>query len=366
MNATLRNLGIIKQSTCLKFKVWSPTSVRMIQPNTSPCSPPLLFGDGDAACQTDSRVFGEQMDLVAPGVNAYDPIGQARSFSSKINTLQLPQLNLVATSISPTYIDRARTQNATLMVPIAGEFNNFLEGRQHLCGVGLGSMFFPQGSGQFKGGGGHRGLVALQFDPLMLEKTARTMLGLPCNAAIDLKLQNPRIAPLTVAGQPFCTVLQHVGALIDLHQRDAKVLTHLGLQDLLYRHIAMMLRPEAFLLHTSRPRTAADSAALVTQLCDYMRAHLESGLALTDLEAFSGLSARSLQLAFKKHAGCGPMQWLRTQKLHKIHEKLSSADSSESVASLAVAYFPNLGDFARYYQREFGELPSQTRTRRLH
>ncbi len=97
-----------------------------------------------------------------------------------------------------------------------------------------------------------------------------------------------------------------------------------------------------------------------------MRAHLDAGLTLSDLETFSGLSARSLQLAFKKQLGCGPMQWLTAQKLHKIHAKLICADGIESVTSLAVAYFANLGDFARYYRRQFGELPSQTRARRSH
>lgn len=113
------------------------------------------------------------------------------------------------------------------------------------------------------------------------------------------------------------------------------------------------------------PRTAADSAALVAQLCDHMHANLEAGLTLTDLEAFSGLSARSLQLAFKKQLGCSPMQWLTVQKLHKVHDKLLSAHTHESITSVAVTYFTNLGDFARYYRRQFGELPSQTRARRL-
>ena len=304
------------------------------------------------------------MNRHAPGVNAYDPIGSVRNFSSKISTLQLPDLQVIAAAISPTHIDRSLTQDATLMVPIAGDFNNSLDGRLHRCGVDLGSMFFPQGSGQFKGGGSHRNLVVLQFTPQLLETTARAMLGLPSHAAIDLKLQNPRVAPLTVAGQPFGTVLQHIGALVDLHQRNAKVLTQLGLQDMLYRHIALMLQPEVFLVPTGHPRTTADSAALVAQLCDFMHAHLESGLTLTDLEAFSGLSARSLQLAFKKQLGCSPMQWLTVQKLHKIHKKLLNTHTTESVSALAVAYFSNLGDFARYYRRQFGELPSQTRARR--
>jgi transcriptional regulator GlxA family with amidase domain len=169
-----------------------------------------------------------------------------------------------------------------------------------------------------------------------------------------------------VGGQPFGTVLQHVGALIDLHQCDARVLTQLGVQDMLFRHIVMMLRPEVFLSQAARPRTTADGTTLVAQLCDYMRAHLDAGLTLTDLESFSGLSARSLQLAFKKQLGCSPMQWLTEQKLHAIRAKLANADTPESITSLAVAYFPNLGDFARYYRRQFGELPSQTRARRPH
>jgi AraC-like DNA-binding protein len=333
---------------------------------TNPIFSTLLFGESDALLQADVRVFGDQMNQVSPGVNAYDPIGPVLDFNSKIKNLQMPALSLATTFISPSYIDRDKTQNATLMVPLAGEFNNCLDGRLHRCGVGQGSMFFPQGSGQLKGSGSHRNLAILQFDPLTLEKAARAMLGLPGHASMDLKLQNPRVVPLTVAGQPFSTILQHVGALIDLHQRNAKVLTQLGLQDMLYRHIAMMLRPEAFVAEASRPRSAADSVVLVAQLCDYMREHLEAGLTLTDLETFSGLSARSLQLAFKNHAGCSPMQWLTAQKLDKIREKLLTADASQSVTSLAVAYFPNLGDFARYYRRQFGELPSQTRAKRVH
>ena len=336
----------------------------MSLPLYAPTSPMLLFGESDASRQTDYKVFGDRMNQASPGVNAYDPIGSPSKFSSKINILKLPAMQAVAVVMSPTYIDRSSVPGAMLMVPLAGEFNCFLEGRQHLCGADLGGMYFPQGIGRFKGSGGNRSQVSLQFEPLLLEKTARAMLGLPGNAVLDLQLENPRVTPLAVAGQPFSTVLQHVGALVDLHQRDAKVLTQLGLQDMLYRHIAMMLRPEVFLIQDTLPRSSSNtSAALVAQLCDYMLAHLEAGLTLTDLEVFSGLSARSLQLAFKKQLGSSPMQWLTEQKLHTIRAKLVNADAAESITSLAGGYFPNLGDFARYYQRQFGELPSQTLAR---
>ena len=325
----------------------------------TPAFPSLLFGERDATRQTCIKVFGDQMNRASPGVNAYDPIGSSSSFGSKINAVKLPAMQLVAVALSPSYVDRAFTQIATLMVPLAGQFNCSLDGRSHLFGDSLGSMYFPQGSGQVKGGGNTRSQVSLQFEPQLLEKTARAMLGLSCHAVLDLQLDNPRVALLTVAGQPIGTTLQHVGALIDLHQRDATVLTQLGIQDMLYRHIAMMLLPEPFVHPTDHPRSSA-SAALAAQLCDYMQAHLDAGLTLTDLEVFSGLSARSLQLTFKKQLGCTPMQWLTEQKLHAIRAKLANAEPFESVTSLAGPYFPNLGDFARYYQRLFGELPSQT------
>ena len=44
------------------------------------------------------------------------------------------------------------------------------------------------------------------------------------------------------------------------------------------------------------------------------------------------------------------MQWLTEQKLHTVRAKLANAEAFESDTSLAVAYFPNLGNFARYYR----------------
>ena len=324
--------------------------------------PPLLFGERDAIRMTDHRVLVETMNQVRPGVNAYDPIGSPDAFSCKFSSFKLESMQLTSIVMSPTTIDRTGVDGATLMIPLSGGIKYSVEGRPFHYGLGQGSLYLPENSGKFVGGSDGIHHLLLQFEPQMLEKTALAMLGLPASAAIDLQLEDPRLTSLTVAGQPFGVVLQQLGTIIDMHQRDAKVLTQLGVQDMLFRHIVMMLRPEVFLNQAALLRTSA-SAALVSQLCDYMRAHLDAGLTLTDLEAFSGLSARSLQLAFKKHLGCSPMQWLTEQKLHAIHAKLTRADASESVTSLAVAYFPNLGDFARYYQRQFGELPSQTLAR---
>jgi AraC-like DNA-binding protein len=338
-------------------------SVNMSQTDTPPTSPALLFGESDAMRYTNHTALVECMNQIRPGVNAYDPIGNPSEFSCKFSSFKLESMQLTAIAMSPTTIDRTGVHGATLMIPLSGGIKYAVEGQPFHYGLGQGSLYLPEHSGKFVGGSDGIHHLLLQFEPQMLEKTALAMLGLPANAAIDLKLENSRLTSLTVAGQPFSTVLKHLGTLIDLYQRDARVLTQLGVQDILFRHIVMMLRPEVFLSQADLPRSTA-SAARLEHLCDYMHAHLDAGLTLTDLEAFSGLSARSLQLAFKKHLGCTPKQWLTEQKLHAIRAKLLRAEPFESVTSLAVAYFPNLGDFARYYQRQFGELPSQTLGRR--
>ena len=326
-------------------------------------SPALLFGERDAIRHTNHTALVDQMNQIRPGVNAYDPIGSPHAFSCKFSSFKLASMQLTAIAMSPTFIDRTGVEGATMMIPLSGGIDYALDGRPFHYGRGQGSLYLPENSGQFRGGSDGIHHLLLQFEPQMLEKTALAMLGLPANTAIDLQLENPRTTPLTVAGKPFGIVLQQLGTLIDLYQRDATVLTQLGVQDILFRHIVMMLRPEVFLSQIDHPRSTA-SAARLEQLCDYMLAHLDAGLTLTDLESFSGLSARSLQLAFKKQLGCTPIQWLTEQKLHTIRAKLASADASESVTSLAVAYFPNLGNFARYYRQRFGELPSQTRSRK--
>jgi AraC-like DNA-binding protein len=73
-------------------------------------------------------------------------------------------------------------------------------------------------------------------------------------------------------------------------------------------------------------------------------------------------SARSLQLAFKKHRDYTPMQFLRKSKLRManklIHQK---GDSNVTVKEAAIsAGIFDLNRFGKYYAKEFGELPSET------
>lgn len=97
---------------------------------------------------------------------------------------------------------------------------------------------------------------------------------------------------------------------------------------------------------------------------EYMAAHAEQPLSLADVCREAGCSARTLQMAFREHAGRGPMEFLREIRLDRVRAELrvSAGVAGTSVREVAQKYgFLHLGHFAAQYRARFGERPSETR-----
>lgn len=115
-------------------------------------------------------------------------------------------------------------------------------------------------------------------------------------------------------------------------------------------------------LSPQRPRAAA---ALVRRTQNYLLENLATPMTLTAMARASGVSSRTLQAAFHDELGCGPMQWLRTQRLEAVHQALRQADDGTQVTQTAMAFgFMHLGEFSRLYRQRFGQSPSTTLNRR--
>jgi len=109
-----------------------------------------------------------------------------------------------------------------------------------------------------------------------------------------------------------------------------------------------------------RAPTAAPRPRCVAHVEDYMAAHAHEHVAVADLVAVSGVSARSLFAAFRSHRGCSPMAFLRARRLERAHTQLS-ATPQRSVAEVALECgFEHLGRFSGAYRQRFGESPSET------
>lgn len=99
----------------------------------------------------------------------------------------------------------------------------------------------------------------------------------------------------------------------------------------------------------------------VRKVEEYIAAHLDEPLTVADLTRVSGVSERSLYLAFKKFRGTSPMAYLRDLRLKQIREDLLEADPNCSVTEiLSRRGVFQFGRFAAFYKKRYGETPSQT------
>ncbi|MFM8966952.1 MAG: helix-turn-helix domain-containing protein [Vulcanococcus sp.] len=136
----------------------------------------------------------------------------------------------------------------------------------------------------------------------------------------------------------------------------------LRLDDLIRRLIVMLLLPGLLEPATAAPR---NSESFVHQeLVNWLLAHLRVPISLSDMEQRSNYSRRSLQYAFKQRFGCGPMQWLRQQRLAKAKAMLEGAGRQRSLQRVAQACgYLSQATFRRDFLARYGECPSRLQRR---
>lgn len=94
---------------------------------------------------------------------------------------------------------------------------------------------------------------------------------------------------------------------------------------------------------------------------DFIKANLGEPLTLAQIAAQAGCSLRGLQMAFKEHLRCSPMQYLMRERLHHAHYLLQSVSPDHGVSAVAFdSGFSHLGRFSIAYRAAFGCSPRDT------
>ncbi len=100
---------------------------------------------------------------------------------------------------------------------------------------------------------------------------------------------------------------------------------------------------------------------IVAMAESFLEAHADKPLNLGDLSALTGMSARSIQLAFQKHRGYSPSRFLRECRLTRARDILRRAAPGTSLLAVSLACgFASQSLFCRLYRERFGEKPSET------
>ncbi|MCB1809666.1 MAG: helix-turn-helix transcriptional regulator [Candidatus Competibacteraceae bacterium] len=173
---------------------------------------------------------------------------------------------------------------------------------------------------------------------------------------LDRPVGNIKLAPVLEGARSYGNSLYlMVKTLHDLYVAGAHpaVLKHQGAAIL----TALVQGPFHNHWHNCIEKLHPPSMARVHAVTAYIQTHLKDALTLDDLTRVAGCGARSLQMAFDKHLGQTPLEYLRIQRLEAAHQALS--EGGHSVTEIVYDYgFSNPGRFAKAFQERFGKRPS--------
>lgn len=103
-----------------------------------------------------------------------------------------------------------------------------------------------------------------------------------------------------------------------------------------------------------------------TQLEEYIDIHIRNNISVQDLTANSHMSERSLYYLFNEAVDMTPLAYIRQRKIENVYRELASLHSRRSITQIAMEFgFSNLGRFSDLYRQRMGELPSETRMKKI-
>ncbi len=325
---------------------------------------PLLFRNHHSQNDRDPQVLAERLALSHPVLDLAPRRGHATGFVHRTNTIKAGSLLLTSGYCSP--IEGAmggESGNAYVNFCLAGSIRYQTQGRSQSIDP-LRPLWFSPGA-NYRYTTDHLHALVMRLDLERLKTTASAMAGLGVaeqrfasnlDVARVLSRDNPRNQRLI---QLFRQTLQMLDTI------DLDPLGHLDVlqvDDLIYRIFALLLHPrlDDVLPGQGLRSTMGLRQRIFEELLEWIHANLHAPISLTTLEQRSGYSRRTLQLAFQQRFGCGPVQWVRQQRLEQSRQALLRPQPGDSVSSIAAQFgFRNPAAFSRSFAAQFGLRPSE-------
>lgn len=112
-------------------------------------------------------------------------------------------------------------------------------------------------------------------------------------------------------------------------------------------------------------RDPVKSALIIRKVDDFLEERGAVPVHVSELCRALQVSRRTLHRAFDETLGIGPITYLRRQRLNAVRNAFIRGEGQHySIAEIAMNHgFDEIGRFAGYYRRFFGELPSHTARR---
>lgn len=321
----------------------------------------------------DPQALASKLNQHFP-VRAFDPrLSNGSAFLHRASTATAGSLNITCGFTTPIYgLIGDNPGVGAINICYGGGSTYGVDGQSYRIHSEA-PLYFNPGSEYSFAADHYYGLV-LHVDLQRLQSTAAAMGGVGLSSrryAADLA--RPKVLQLEEGRQrQRLQTLRASFGLLDAPELEAAgEMALLQIDDLIYRILALALCPQ---LEQQGPEHPAGAERLsreliFEELLEWIRAQLHTPINLTQLEQRSGYSRRNLQLAFNQRFGCGPIQWIRRQRLELVRQRLLNPGPGDSVAGIAARLgFGNISAFSRDFHSHYGVRPSELlrEGRRLH
>lgn len=321
----------------------------------------MPFGGASATEFNDEAACGEFLAKLPDAPSRFGRLGTSEPFRIRLKNVPLSGVSMLAGVQTPKATDHW-SRRVTLVIPFGRCETVLRAGRQEFRWAAPHEAFFIPAGERIEAESTSGAFVRLDIMEPALLRTAAGMAGLVEPKAVPLNLEASRSVALQIRGMNWLPVIQAYCQAIDAYGCDASSLSAAGLDDAVLRTVVMMLRPDLFF--APQWISPAVRGFDLDSLLEQIEANLAKRVTLADMEAWSGRTARAIQLAFQKRFGIGPMQWVRDRRLELVRARLLAAGPGATIRDIAAACgMPRMATLIPEYSSRFGELPSETLAR---
>jgi AraC-type DNA-binding domain-containing proteins len=323
----------------------------------------LAFNNHLARVDQDPQALAERLAQHYSVLDFGPCRGHEAGFMHRTSTCKVGDLLLSGGYTTPIWgIIGNREGYGSVNLILSGEANYECDG-QNLPANAERPLFFSPGKEYKYTIKDHFNGVAFDIDLQRLKQTAAAIAGIGISErrfASQLDFSRT-IHTGDKRSQQLIAVLRQAFRFLDFEVlRTGGDLDLLNIDDLIYRTLALLLCPNLAQIVQADPCTRSGREQIFEDLLEWLRENLRTPIKLSQLEERSGYSRRNLQLAFQQRFGCGPIQWVRQQRLEQARQDLLNPSADDSVAAIANRFgFSSLAVFSRDFRGRFGIPPSQ-------